>query len=282
MDYLDSKILFEINKKIKLVSNNIGNCNVLVHSDIRNLFLFKFNSKNDLLEKHLRNINDIFSEFNVWMPTFNYDFTKTGSYNIEKDNSQIGVLNDYFRDFCDWRTTTPVFNFCGNGYYPIEKIHPNCVVSPFSYGSEFDYLYNSKSLYCHYGSDISNSTLIHYVENISNKLLYRYPKPFVGIVYNNGIKTNVTLDYHVSPLNPRIEYDWDKIYCDLIRKKLLFVFKIFEDVNYITLFSIKDVSDYWINKLNKDCYYFLNEETKKWVIPKVDRLGRGFKLNDFE
>ena len=50
----------------------------------------------------------------------------------------------------------------------------------------------------------------------------------------------------------------------------------------ITLFSIKDVSDYWINKLNNDPFYFLNEETKQWVIPKINALGRGFELNDFE
>jgi aminoglycoside N3'-acetyltransferase len=282
LNYLDSKILFKTNQEIKLISNNLGDRNVLIHSDIKNLFLFKFKSKTDLLEKHFRNINEIFSKFNIWMPTFNYDFTKTSSYNLNKDKSQVGVLNDYFRNICDWRTTTPVFNFCGNGKYPIEKIYPNCVIKPFSYGSEFDYLYKTKSLHCHYGSNISHSTLFHFVENISNRLLYRYSKLFKGVVYHNGDKTNVFLDYHVSPLNPRVEYDWHKIYCDLIRKKLIFEFKIFEDVNYITLFSIKDVSDYWINKLNKDYYYFLSEESKKWVIPKINKLGRGFELNDFE
>ena len=279
---IDKELLNSINQEVKLISNNIGNGNVIIHSDIKFLFLFEFESKTDLLKKHLRNINYIFSEFNIWMPVFNYGFTKTGIYNIDKDKSQVGVLNDYFRNFCDWRTTTPVFNFCGNGKYPINEIVEECTLNPFSYGLEFDYLYKNKSIYCHYGSDISHSTIIHYAENISNKLLYRYPKLFKGEVHHNGIITNIFLDYHVTPLNPRIEYDWKKIHKDLLRKNLLFEFKIFGDVNYITLFSVKNVSDYWINKLNEDPFYFLNEESKKWVLPKIDQLGRGFKLTDFE
>jgi len=59
MDYLDSKILSTINEKVKLISGNIGNSNVLIHSDIKNFF-FEFNSRTDLLEKHLLNINEIF------------------------------------------------------------------------------------------------------------------------------------------------------------------------------------------------------------------------------
>ena len=182
MEYLDSQTLSKINKKVKLVANNFGYKNVLIHSDIKYLFLFEFKSKTDLLKKHMRNINDIFSGFNIWMPTFNYDFTRTGVYDIDGDISQVGILNNYFRNFCDWRTTTPVFNFSGNGKYPIKNIYSEQIINPFYYGSEFHYLYKNNSICCHYGSDISHSTLFHYVENISNKLLYRYSKKFHGIV----------------------------------------------------------------------------------------------------
>ena len=256
MKLLNPDILHNVNEEVKKIADKIGDNNILIHSDIKTLFLFEFNSKTDLLEKHFRNINEIFSDFNIWMPTFNYDFIKTGVYNLEKDKSQVGVLNDYFRSVCDWRTTTPVFNFCGNGKYPINKIHSKETINPFSYGSEFHHLYKSKSLHCHYGSKISNSTLFHYTENISNKLLYRYSKQFNGVVNDFGIKTNVILEYRVSPLNPRVEYDWKKIYQDLLNEKLIFEFKIFVDINYITIFSIKNVSDYWISKLNIDPFYF--------------------------
>lgn len=279
---LDSKTLSKINHNVKLNSSNLGNNNFLIHSDIKNLFLFDFKSKKDYLSKHLNNIYDIFSEFNIWMPTFNYDFTKSGVYNTKEDRSQIGILNDYFRNFCEWRTTTPVFNFSGNGKYPINKIQSGDIINPFEFGSEFHYLYENDSVHCHYGSNISHSTLFHYIEGISEKLLYRYPKKFHGVIINKGVTNKVTLDYHVSPLKTRVEYDWNKIHLDLLKDNLIHEYKIFNGVDYIMIFSIKKVSDYWINKLDYDPFYFLDEKSKKWVIPKIEKLGRGFEMNDFE
>lgn len=282
MKLINPDTLYNVNEEVKKIANKIGDNNILIHSDIKTLFLFEFNSKTDLLEKHFRNVNEIFSNYNIWMPTFNYDFTKTGVYDLNKDKSQVGVLSNYYKTICDWRTTTPVFNFCGNGKYPINKIHSNETIDPFSYRSEFHYLYETNSLHCHYGSNFSHTTLIHYVEKISKKLLYRYSKIFNGIVNDNGIKIDVVLDYHVSSLNPHIEYDWEKIYHDLLKENLIHEYKIFGDINYILLFSVKKVTDYWIDKIEDDPFYFLDEESKKWVIPKVDQLGRGFELNDFE
>ena len=163
-----------------------------------------------------------------------------------------------------------------------KNIYSEQIINPFYYGSEFHYLYENNSICCHYGSDISHSTLFHYVENISNKLLYRYSKKFHGIVKSKGLETNIILDYHVSPLKNRVKYNWRKIHIDLLNNNLLHEFKIFTTVNYISLFSVKKVTDFWINKLNEDPYYFLANESKKWVIRKVDKLGRGFELNDFE
>lgn len=282
MILLAPELLKTVNEDVKTIAKKIGENNVLIHSDIKNLFLFEFSSKFDLLDKHLRNIFEIFSGFNIWMPTFNYDFTKSGVYDTKLDKSQVGVLNDYFRTVCDWRTTTPVFNFCGNGKYPIKKIQSEEKIDPFSYGSEFHYLYKTNSLQCHYGSKFSASTLLHYVEKTSKKLLYRYSKIFSGIVINNNKTKKIFLDYHVSPMKIKVGYDWKKIYLDLLNDNLIYEFKIFNDVNYIMLFSVKEVSDYWINKLNNDPFYFVDEESKKWVIPKIEKLGRGFVLEDFE
>ena len=282
MNLVDKRMLSSINEEVKTIVNKIGNNNVLIHSDIKHLFLFEFNSKTDLLEKHLKNINEIFSNYNIWMPTFNYDFTKTGVYDLNKDKSQVGVLSNYYKTICDWRTTTPVFNFCGNGNFPIDEIYSSKKINPFSYNSEFHYLYQTNSLQCHYGSNLNSSTLIHYVEEISKNLLYRYSKIFNGIIKTGEINTEVVLDYHVTPLNPRVNYDWGKIHHDLLKENLIHEYKIFGNINYIIIFLVKKVTDYWIDKIEDDPFYFLDKESKKWVIPKVHQLGRGFELNDFE
>jgi len=282
LEIIDKKVLKALNNQIKKKATELGSNNVLVHSDIKKLFLFNFKSKTDFINKHIDNLNNIFPEFNIWMPTFNYDFTKTGVFNVLTDNCQIGVLGNYYKQSCDWRTTTPVFNFTGMGDYPIKTINDADIINPFAIGSEFDYLYKTNSIICHYGSDIKATTFIHYVEIISKKLLYRYSKIFNGIVNNNNNSTKVSLDYSVTPMNPRMEYDWDKIYYDLKKDGILHDYRIFKDTNYIMLISTKKLLDYWIYKLNLNPFYFLNIQSELFAKNKVDKLGRGFILQDFE
>ena len=44
----------------------------------------------------------------------------------------------------------------------------------------------------------------------------------------------------------------------------------------------KDLVNYWLYKLNQDPLYFLDQTTKYNVSKRIDKLGRGFKLTDFE
>jgi len=90
------------------------------------------------------------------------------------------------------------------------------------------------------------------------------------------------LDYSVTPMNPRMEYDWDKIYYDLKKDGILHDYRIFKDTNYIMLISSKKLLDYWIYKLNLNPFYFLNIQSGLFAKSKVDKLGRGFILQDFE
>ena len=81
---------------------------------------------------------------------------------------------------------------------------------------------------------------------MSNKILYRYSKKFKGIITNLGNKTNVILNYYVSPLKTPVEYDWKKIYIDLLEKKLIHPYRILNDIDYIMIFSIRKVTDFWL------------------------------------
>ena len=121
MRILEQKALSKINQEISQISNQLGKNNILIHSDIKKVNAFNFKDRYHYLDQHLNNIANIFSNFNIWMPVFNYDFAKTRNYDIENDISQVGILNDYFRLSAQWRTTTPIFNFAGNGYPGIKK-----------------------------------------------------------------------------------------------------------------------------------------------------------------
>lgn len=282
MELVSKDDLKKINFKISNICNSFGKNNVLIHSDISSLGIFNFINKKQYLISHIDNINNIFYDYNIWMPSFNYDYCETRIYDIKNDPVSVGVLNDFYKNIAKWRTETPVFSMSGNGAYPVKKYVNGDIINPFGFNSEFDYLYKTNSLYCHYGSNIGHTTLIHYVEGICGNLLYRYKKLFKGSVILDNNKIDITLNYHVRPINHILDFDIKKIYNDLDKNNLIVNFKIDNNVNYITLFSVKKVVDYWLIKLDKDPFYFLNEDSKSWLIPKVEKLGRGFLISDFE
>ena len=194
----------QINKQLLSCGDNT----ILVHSDISKLLLFKFENKKDYINSHLNNLFQITDGLNLWMPSFNYDFANTLIYNVDKDSIQVGVLNTFFNKKASWRTTTPIFNFCGYGLYPIPKLKSNVIINPFSYFSEFDFLYKNNSIYGFYGANLSHCTLLHYAEFVSQNLKYRYSKFFKGKVITSNQEVIITLDYYVRPLNGLVIYDW--------------------------------------------------------------------------
>ena len=49
-----------------------------------------------------------------------------------------------------------------------------------------------------------------------------------------------------------------------------------------TLVLVKPMVDYLRTRGLEDPYYLLDEKTKKWVMPRVEAMGRRFQINDFE
>lgn len=267
----------QINKQLLSSGEN----SISIHSDISKLLLFDFKNKQGYLNHHLNNLFEITEGFDLWMPSFNYDFLKTLIYEVGSDIIQVGILNSFFNQQSSWRTTTPVFNFCGNGYYPLPELKPDTVINPFSHFSEFGHLYRSNSIYGFYGANLSSCTLLHFAECLSQNLLYRYPKFFKGKVILSEQEINVKLKYYVRPLNNMVIYNWGKIKFDLIHNDLYHEIKV-QNFDYFSFFNVKNVVDFWVDKINSDPYYFLEDESKKNIKLKNENLGRGFELKDFE
>lgn len=280
MSYIHSPIYLN-NSKINKELLSKGENNILIHSDISKLLLFEFKNKNAYLQLHLNNLYKITQGLNLWMPSFNYDFITTKIYDVKNDPIQTGVLNNYFYKNSHWRSTTPVFNFCGIGNYPISKLKQNQTINPFTFLSEFDYLYKSNSLYGFYGTNLSCCTLIHFAECMSEKLVYRYYKYFTGKIINFEEVFDVTLQYSVRPPKNMVQYDWDKIKFDLIENNLLSEFKI-QELDYFSFFNVKKVVDFWIINLIQNPFYFLKTNSEKIVSMKHKELGRNFEKTDFE
>ena len=252
--------------------------NTLVHSDINFGISVPF-KKETFLKDHLYKLYEITNDSELFFPSFNYDFLKNNIYDISLDKSQVGILSEYFRQTTSsWRSKVPVFSFTGNK--PLKLILRK-TIDPFDENSFFNYLYNNNSAMMHYGSSFRTTTLIHYVERISKFLFYRYDKVFNGYIYDNKNLLNETsFLYHVRPHGYKMDYNWNKLEKDLVEQGILITYK--NRKTKIMYFCIKELVDFWLDKIKEDNFYFLNNESKNWIIPMVDKLGRGFKITDFE
>lgn len=253
---------------------------VLIHSDIMQGFEVPFTDREGVLNSHITHLHSLQPGIDIWMPAFNYDFCKEKDYEVNRTPSQVGILTEYFRKkTAEWRTEVPVFSFTGIGKNP--GIGISGTIDPFGTGSAFDYLYQNDAVLMHYGSQIYSSTILHYAERMSGCLSYRYDKLFQGNVWD-AVENNtpVRFNFHVRPLNSHLDYNWAKISDDLTKNEILSVFK--NEKTNVLLCKVKPLINFWIACMQEDPLYFLDDESRSWVMPMLDNLGRKFTITDFE
>jgi len=230
-----------------------------------------------MLWSHYSILKKIFQEIPIWMPTFNYDFPLSKEYDVHLTKSVVGALTDFFRTkHAAWRSEVPVFSFAGEGEKPY--ICENGIIDAFGTNSVFGQLITNDGLIMFYGTDLLPATFVHYCEQISGVLTYRYFKTFEGKVINDNREKNVTLKFHVRPLRNVLEYDIKKLEHDLYAEGLLKDFTPFQTL----LIKARHFSEYITDRMKEDTLYLLTEDTRSWVEPKLQKLGRPFLITDFE
>lgn len=269
-----------LKEQIQNKINELRSNTILIHSDIMQGFSIPFKNRESFLIDHIQELKSLNTNLNIWMPTFNYDFCKGISYLVEDTPSQVGVLSEYFRrNIADWRTQVPIFSFAGTGQEPLLDISQ--IIDPFGTNSAFHFLYEKDALLMHYGSALNSTTILHYAERISNHLCYRYDKKFYGkIITTCGEKIDVTFNFHVRPLGKHLDYDWSKIENDLFENNILLLYK--EGRSRILICKIKELINFWIDRLTQNPLYLLDSDSKIWVEPLLNKLGRAFLIEDFE
>ena len=257
----------------------LGAGTALVHSDLMQGFSIPFKSRNTFLSSHMDELLSLKRDLNIWMPSFNYNFCRGEIYNIDTTPSQVGNLSEYFRkEVAEWRTHIPVFSFAGTGEEPVLKFSET--IDPFGSESAFHELFQRNAVMIHYGSQFKTSTVIHYAERMSGVLSYRYDKLFPGKIISSSMEKDVEFNFHVRPMGKHLDYDWQKIESDLIRNGILFVYQ--QDNSKIQMCSIRDLVSYWISRIQQHPLYLLDAESKQWVEPMLNKLGRSFRIDDFE
>jgi len=269
----------ERQKELKMILGKYSANTVFIHSDLfrSSLFIKPSMNRETVINNQLNFLGTILEGRDLWFPAFNYQFPNTKTFNVKTSICEVGPLPEYFRQHkAQWRTLDPIFSASGTGENPFLSVPRDKIVA-FDNNSAFAHLVKNKGSLLFYGAGFTSATILHYAEQIVTPL-YRYDKTFNGTIIIDCHQYSVDYTYHVRPFGCNLDYAWDKLLKDLQTEGIAYSLKN----NIATIISSDALVTYWLEQLNEDPFYFLNEQSKKWVIPKIDQLGRRFQLEDFE
>jgi len=260
----------------------LGGGPLLVHSDLLRAgrLLPVSAGRNEWLTAHVDLVREIAGDRGLWMLTFNYDFPGSGRYDVVNDVSEVGPLTEHFRTtIAEWRTPTPVFSLAGIGRPPVFDLKGE--IDPFGPRSTFAGLVERDGAMLFYGAPFSAATIIHHAERCSDGPLYRYDKRFPGkVIGADGAVHSVALLYHVRPMNQWLDYDWGRLLSDSTAAGVCRVWE--SNGSRFIAVSASGLVRLWTERLGREPLYFLDEQSRNWAEPMLERVGRRFEIDDFE
>lgn len=256
---------------------------VFVHSDalVTRHLVPRLASRVALVEAHLTRIEAIVDGRDLWFPTFNYGYPRSRVFDVLHDISELGPISEYFRtDRAQWRTRTPMFSAAGIGARPPAADDVPPLINPFGLESIFASLCGSEGSILWYGAPWSAATIIHFAESVSGGPVYRYDKDFPGEVVEDDRRWATTLRTHVRPMNRPFSYAWPHLFA---RATLQGVVHQLDGAGDVCLWArAGDLVHFLAEILATDPLALLDADTRSWVAPILERLGRRFELPDFE
>jgi len=257
---------------------------LLIHSDLfkAGVFVEKSMDRDRLLQNHLDTVQSLTDPYNIWIPAFNYQFPKTRLFDIVNTASELGPFDEFMRTtWAKERSLDPIFSFASLKKISIsEEIGTKLVA--FSHQTAFSTLLKNNGGVLFYGASLSSATVIHHVEFLAGGPLYRYDKVFKGhTVDQDEDRSAIDYIYHVRPMGKHLDYDWPRLKRDLKNENIIRTVSK-NSVDFAIYANASDLAAFWRSKLKEDPLYLLDEESKLWVAPLLDRLGRRFIISDFE
>lgn len=261
--------------------SRLGSGPVLVHSDpFRAAPLVpRTKDRSAFIDSHVDLLRASTDGRSLWMPTFNYDFPRTKSFDVAKDESQLGPIPERFRTrVAEWRTPIPIFSATGTG--EALDLEWGEKTDPFGADSLFSRLADTDGVILYYGDTFHYNTIVHYAERVAGGPMYRYDKIFPGTVIDtHGNKSVGSLNYHVRPMGMNLEYDWDGVLSRALNAGACIRS---EDHSQILAANAATLTQFLVDEMRRDPLSLLDDKTRQWVEPKLSQLGRRFELNDFE
>jgi len=269
-------------KELQSLASEFAPGPVLIHSDVMKMasFVGPYQGKEAFLQSHWDLLQELAEQRPLWFPSYNYDFPKTGLFDVQRCPSQVGALSEFVRcRQANWRTNVPVYSIVGTG--PAPTYPQKDVFYPFGANSAFEQLLRQDGQLLFYGAEYRSNTFGHYLEHLGNNLQYRYAKRFTGQLVTHENETRpISVEYHCRPWGHSMDYGFDRVLGDLHREGIARFLS--PNNSTVILIHAKAMADYCLFRFKDDPYYLLNAESRSWVIEKVQQLGRPFCLADFE
>ena len=266
---------------IEKLVDALGSGPVFVHSDpFRAARMVKpVRDRTAYLDAHIDVLCRAAGDRSLWLPTFNYDFPKSGVFDVQESESQLGPIPERFRtSAASWRTPIPIFSVAGIGYDPQSRWGPE--TDPFGPRSIFAELVNQDGVVLYYGETFHYNTLVHCSERKAGGPVYRYDKIFPGrVVMSDGSTVEGSLTYHVRPMGTGLDYDWPRLLTEAINAGVCYRM---DGAPEILAASARGLNDLWVSNLRHDPFSLLDAKTREWAEPKANELGRRFLISDFE
>ncbi len=215
----------------------------------------------------------------LWLPSFNYDFPKSRTFNLQTSESQLGPIPERFRTSdAEWRTPVPMFSFTGVGAATMPAWGDH--TDPFGDDSMFAQLAAEDGVVLFYGETFQYATIVHYAERSAGGPVYRYDKVFPGTVeMGDGTSSTGSLKCHVRPLGSGLDYNWPRLLDEALDAG---VCRRMERNPEVLAANARSLCELWKRDMRDDPFALLDEKTRKWAEPAIEELGRRFIISDFE
>jgi len=252
---------------------------LLIHTDLLKIGLIeKMKRPDQFLQDHKNVFDALAKRRTLIFPCFNYDFCKSGLYDVRESPSQVGAFADFLRKNGTPRSQTPIFSFCVMGEVEAKYMAPSRNV--FGPESIFSLLAESHGDILFYGATIASNTFIHLTEERLS-IGYRYLKAFKGQIISDRGSLACSVDYRVRPrgVDP-FQYDWPKMYKDLVENGVAQVAPIGNSESLMA--NAMRFLEFTSEKMRKFEFEYLTPATQT-ALQQVQKSKKyPFHISDFE
>ena len=241
-------------KALKDAGINKGDA-AFVHSRVSAFGKLLAFDKNFLMQSLIDSIKDTVGiDGTIIMPTFSYSFDRNEPFDIDKTQSTVGALTEFFRKQPEViRTTHPNHSVAiwGNNKHELSNIGKDT----FDENSIFGKLHKLDGKIVFFGAPFQSCTFIHYIEQM-HKVPYRYMKKFRGKVIINGSEH----DEEISFYNKYSVFfsSFSRLEKHLLENGIMKNVKV--GAGNIMAVKCRDLFDEGYKLLDKDIFFFLKNE----------------------